>query len=740
MALNKDDPRSVGGYRLLDRLGAGGMGAVYRGRSRSGREVAVKVVHAQYAEDAVFRTRFRQEIAAARRVSGAFTAPVVDADPEAARPWMATQYVPGPSLAASIRDRGPLRGAELRGLALGLVEALREIHRAGVVHRDLKPANVLMAGDGPRVIDFGISRAAENHTLTETGQMIGTPPFMSPEQFTDARSVGPASDVFSLGALLAYAVTGRGPFDADSPYVTAFRVVNEEPDLEAVPAALREVVRRCLAKDPAHRPGLDELAGELARALPEPAPGDAPTVTLRDPAPAGEPAAPDAPAARAEARPGRRRRARALLAAATAAALALGLTAYLVLGPDQDGDDRRGRTASPSGAARWASPPEGWRPWQTTLHASAARGVVKARGFGLDGSGAAAQCVPSRGAVYCGGDAALPVRLDASTGATEWRADLVPPGTAAGGYDSAVLGVRDGVVLVRQTRYDEDMNVEDAGVVGLDEATGRKVWTRAAGGDHVEASFSSGLVLVPGRGRSLTAVSPRTGAERWTVELPAGQFCSFPETEQGLYVECMPDEEDADESLLLVLDPADGSVRRLRVPIASGVFGTVDGRPLLLTADEAESGDVFTEILLIDPETGARERIEPAGGGLRGAGTLREGTLWFTTPDGAVTAVSPRTGTVRWRTRTTLEQPGPAAPDPRTHTLYLASPAGRVAALDTRRGTLLWETHPRSEGAGLGGVTVSAVLPHEGTLVVTTPDGTVFGMDPGHPDREPVPG
>ncbi|NEY35204.1 protein kinase, partial [Streptomyces sp. PRKS01-65] len=285
MALNKDDPRSVGGYRLLDRLGAGGMGAVYRGRSRSGREVAVKVVHAQYAEDAVFRARFRQEIAAARRVSGAFTAPVVDADPEAPRPWMATQYVPGPSLAALVRDRGPLRGAELRRLALGLVEALREIHRAGVVHRDLKPANVLMAGDGPRVIDFGISRAAENHTLTETGQMIGTPPFMSPEQFTDAKSVGPASDVFSLGTLLAYAATGRGPFDAGSPYVTAFRVVSEEPDLQAVPAALREVVRGCLAKDPGQRPGLDELAGELARALPEQAPGDAPTVTLRrDPA------------------------------------------------------------------------------------------------------------------------------------------------------------------------------------------------------------------------------------------------------------------------------------------------------------------------------------------------------------------------------------------------------------------------------------------------------------------------
>ena len=286
MPLHKDDPKSVGGYKLVDRLGTGGMGIVYRGRSRSGRDVAVKVVHAQYAEDAVFRSRFRQEIEAVRKVSGAFTAPVVDADPEAVRPWMATQYVPGRSLADRIRDHGALSPAELRQLALGLVEALRDIHRAGVVHRDLKPANVLMAEDGPRVIDFGISRAAENHnTLTETGQMIGTPPFMSPEQFTDARTVGPASDVFSLGALLVFSATGRGPFDADSPYLTAFRVVHEAPVLDGVPQPLRAMLERCLAKETADRPELDELAKEFADALPEPDPGDPITVTLRADAP-----------------------------------------------------------------------------------------------------------------------------------------------------------------------------------------------------------------------------------------------------------------------------------------------------------------------------------------------------------------------------------------------------------------------------------------------------------------------
>ena len=281
MPLQKDDPKSIGGYKLVGRLGSGGMGIVYRGRTRSGREVAVKVVHAQYAEDAVFRARFRQEIESVRKVSGAFTAPVLDADPEAVRPWMATQYVPGPSLAALIRDQGPLKGTALRRLALGLVEALREIHRAGVVHRDLKPANVLMAQDGPRVIDFGISRAAENHnTLTETGQMIGTPPFMSPEQLTDARSVGPASDVFSVGALLVYTSTGRGPFDADSPYLTAYRVVHDAPVLDGVPEPLHALLERCLAKDPADRPGLDELAREFVAALPEKGADDQATVPL----------------------------------------------------------------------------------------------------------------------------------------------------------------------------------------------------------------------------------------------------------------------------------------------------------------------------------------------------------------------------------------------------------------------------------------------------------------------------
>ncbi|MFI6334336.1 endo alpha-1,4 polygalactosaminidase [Streptomyces sp. NPDC050535] len=259
MSLRPGDLESIGDYTLIDRLGSGGMGVVYLGRSISGRRVAVKVVHAQYAQDDEFRARFRQEIAAVRRVSGAFTAPVVDADPDAEQPWMATLYVPGRTLADVVSNDGPLHGGELYALALGLVEALRDIHRVGVVHRDLKPSNVLMAEDGPRVIDFGISHAVDNQALTVTGRLIGTPPFMSPEQFASPRDVTVASDVFSLGSLLVYAATGNRPFDGSSPYLTGYQVMYEAPALNEVREPLRSIAERCLDKDPGARPELAEL-------------------------------------------------------------------------------------------------------------------------------------------------------------------------------------------------------------------------------------------------------------------------------------------------------------------------------------------------------------------------------------------------------------------------------------------------------------------------------------------------
>ncbi|KUO11529.1 serine/threonine-protein kinase [Streptomyces sp. DSM 15324] len=263
--LGADEPRAVGPYRLLGRLGSGGMGRVYLGRSAGGRTVAVKIVHPHLALDDEFRTRFRREVEAARRVGGAWTAPVLDADPEAAVPWVATAYAAGPSLAAAVAAHGPLPEHTVRALGAGLAEALAAVHELGLVHRDVKPSNLLLTVDGPLLIDFGIARATDGTaSLTSTGVSVGSPGYMAPEQIL-GRGVSGASDVFSFGAVLAYAATGAPPFPGDSSAALLYKVVHEEPALgELAPGLLREVVEDCLAKDPADRPAPGELARRLA--------------------------------------------------------------------------------------------------------------------------------------------------------------------------------------------------------------------------------------------------------------------------------------------------------------------------------------------------------------------------------------------------------------------------------------------------------------------------------------------
>jgi eukaryotic-like serine/threonine-protein kinase len=260
--LQPGDPRKVGPYWLLGPLGNGGMGRVYLGRSPGGRLVAVKVIRTELAGQAEFRNRFAREVAAARTVSGLFTAAVVDADVGAPVPWLATAYVPGLSLADTITRHGSLPATSVLALAAGLAEGLAAIHAAGIVHRDLKPSNVLLAEDGPRIIDFGISRAAETTMLTGTGAVFGSPSFMSPEQARGQR-VGPPSDVFSLGSVLSFAATGHGPFGTGSSTTLLYRVVFTPPDTSGLPAALRPLVERCLAKDPERRPSTAQILAEL---------------------------------------------------------------------------------------------------------------------------------------------------------------------------------------------------------------------------------------------------------------------------------------------------------------------------------------------------------------------------------------------------------------------------------------------------------------------------------------------
>jgi serine/threonine protein kinase len=247
--LRSGDPSRVGDYVLLSRLGAGGMGEVFLGRSPGGRPVAVKLIHPVYAADGDFRRRFKLEVEAARRVGGFHTAPVVDAEPDADRPWMATAYVAGPSLAEVLSDHGPLPAGTLRVLGAGLADALKAIHKEGLIHRDLKPSNILLAADGPRVIDFGIARAVDASGATAR---VGTPGFMSPELLT-GQDLTPAGDVFALGLVLAHAA-GVKPFGEGPMEALNYRIVHQDPDLTGLDHGLAEVVRACLAKDPADRP------------------------------------------------------------------------------------------------------------------------------------------------------------------------------------------------------------------------------------------------------------------------------------------------------------------------------------------------------------------------------------------------------------------------------------------------------------------------------------------------------
>jgi serine/threonine protein kinase len=262
--LRRWDPEQIGGYTLIGRLGAGAMGQVYLGVSAAGRLVAVKTIKIELAEEPDFRTRFGQEVAAARRVSGAFTAAVVAADPEADVPWLATAYVPAPTLSTLVRTCGPLPVPAVRWLGAGCAEALESIHGTGLVHRDLKPSNVLVAPDGPRVIDFGVARAAERIQLTVTRGAVGTPAYMAPEQARDTRQATVASDVFSLGATLLFAATGHAPYQGETVMDLLVRLATEPPDLTGLPPELADVVRPCLERDPRKRPTSAAVLAHLA--------------------------------------------------------------------------------------------------------------------------------------------------------------------------------------------------------------------------------------------------------------------------------------------------------------------------------------------------------------------------------------------------------------------------------------------------------------------------------------------
>ncbi|MEW2493176.1 serine/threonine-protein kinase [Streptomyces nodosus] len=714
--LNTGDPESIGGYTLLGRLGAGGMGVVYLGVSASGRQVAVKLVRGPYAQEEEFRTRFRQEIAAARRVSGAFTAPVVDADPDADRPWMATLYVPGLNLAEVIEKNGPLSQRELRALGLGLAEALRDIHRVGLVHRDLKPGNVLMTEDGPRVIDFGISRASDSQNLTTTGRMIGTPPFMSPEQLAAPRDVTPASDVFSLGSLLVFAAVGNGPFDADSPYITGYQVVHGTPDLDGVPEALLGIVERCLDKDPAARPELTDLH-RMLQALPEsdaigsPETGQSAQPRRRPAAPSATTTAAGAPAdadTGAGTGTGKRRRARMLLtglgAALAVGGLCVGAGVYMT------GSD----TTASDATARAASLPDGWRPWRTKLR-------YDVTGVPLDYSNPG--CVAERSALFCGGRGFTTAKVDAASGRTLWRTGTRPQGAQP-------IGVRDGLVYVYEEPDDTARRV-----VALDAGTGHRRWQRDINQAEKAVLYDGGLLTLSPDSSWFVAYGP-SGKELWRAP-SLDEYCT-PTALGGVpYALCSEGTEPGQAPVdLMKLEP--GSVAETAtLPKKAEALGAVGGEPLFLapqTAKEVyEAGyeRPYNALLRVAPDTGRIRRI-PLAHPLTGAATLVDGVVYFVRSDGSVTAVSADSGTQLWQKVTDVESLSAPAVSATYKRVYFSNRFGRLLALDSRTGTEIWRTSALDDPGDKAQDYPPRVLLVKDAIVATAGD-TAFSRSPDGP-------
>ncbi|MFE5080144.1 protein kinase domain-containing protein [Streptomyces mirabilis] len=710
--LSTGDPESIGGYTLLGRLGAGGMGVVYLGVSASGRQVAVKLVHGPYAQEEEFRTRFRQEIEAARRVSGAFTAPVVDADPDADRPWMATLYVPGLNLAEVVEKNGPLSQRELRALGLGLTEALRDIQRAGLVHRDLKPRNVLMTEDGPRVIDFGISRASDHQSLTTTGRMIGTPPFMSPEQLASPRDVTPASDVFSLGSLLVFAAVGTGPFDADSPYITGYQVVHGTPDLGGVPEALLSIVERCLDKDPAARPELTDIH-RMLQALPESdATGSPKTGQSAKPQhlPTSRSAATTSAGAATGIGTGKRRRARMLLTGLGAVLAVTGLG----IGVGVFVSDSDTATATATATARAASLPAGWRPWQTEL-----RYDVKGVPLDYDTPG----CVTEGSALFCGGTGFTAARIDAASGRTLWRTGTRPQGAQP-------IGVRDGLVYMYEEPDDKTRRV-----VALDAGTGHRRWQRDTNPSEEAVLYDGGLLTMSPDYSSFVAYGP-SGKELWRAP-SLDEYCT-PSALGGVpYALCSEGNEPGQAPVELMKLGPGSLTETATLPKKAEALGAVGGQPLFLAPQTAkdvyESGyeRPYNALLRVASDTGQVRRI-PLAHPLTGAATLVDGVVYFVRSDGSVTAVSADSGKQLWQKTTDMESLSAPAVSATYKRVYFSNRFGRLLALDSRTGAEVWRTSALDHPGDKVQSYPPRVLLVKDAIVATAGD-TAFSRSPDGP-------
>jgi outer membrane protein assembly factor BamB/serine/threonine protein kinase len=700
--LTAGDPRRVGRYRIVARLGAGGMGQVYLGRSPGGRAVAVKVVRPELAQDPDFRRRFAREVAAARRVNGVFTAGVVDADAEGTPAWLATSYVPGMSLGEAVSAHGRWPAEPVRALGAALAEALEAIHGAGVIHRDLKPSNVLLAADGPRVIDFGISVVGGASALTSTGMVVGTPGFMAPEQVVGG-PVGPACDVFALGAVLAYTATGTPPYGTGPAHAVNFRAVYEEPDLTAVPPVLRDLVESCLAKEAALRPCLPELLEQLTDVD-----GDDPVtaLSLADtnwlPAPV--------------ARNLRTRLSAQVPAAASPAAVAAPPESESQAEPEfqlePESQPEPSALAEPTEQSSPSAPPETtatvtlkpaaasapapFRPSRRHLLLAAA-GVTAAAGvsaalaataerYDTDShppSGTAGKTTSkwtvslpqditgqptlAGGLVYAVTKGGPLWALDAATGTQQWTA-VIESGTDAPG-----LAVTGGTAYLAGARS----------VRALDAATGRRTWSFSAASElNGRLRVADGTVYTGGD-LAAYAIDAASGTQRWKLRRQDSLAGDPPIADGMTYI--------AARGTVYAVDAATG--KRRWTFVADGDLGTsptlVRGLLVLggLRWDNESRGQLAT-LYALDPATGrARWKIRTphglrsltAAGGLIYAGVLQD----------AVYALDVGTGRQRWSFRTgNFDNMDPVVAG---DTVYVGRQGNHLTALDAVTGTKRWD-------------------------------------------------
>ncbi|MFF2194858.1 protein kinase [Streptomyces sp. NPDC058157] len=651
------------------RIGAGGMGVVYLALSPSGRHVALKVIRQEFAYDGDYRARFRHEIQAARRVSGAFTAPVVGADAEADPPWMATQYFDAPTLSEQVGKEGPLGEEAIWQLGRGLAEALRDIHRAELVHRDLKPSNVLLTDDGPRVIDFGVARVLNATPLTRSGSIFGTISFMAPEQLSTPHQVGTAADVFALGGVLAYAATGRGPFDGGTgtpPIAVAMKIVQDEPDIDGMPSPLRAVVGQCLHKDPAERPSPAELLTLLHGS------GAGTAGPLPGPPKRG------APRDEVHGRTRRPSRRTSLLAAGVVLAGAA-VPVVWAIGP---GGDRGGAKVTPPASAsqRPAGPavepvaalrPQGWALWQKNSTDPDRK------------PGQHPQCSGAGDILLCSTNGTVE-RIDKTSGQVVWH------------------GSGDVVELAQETVLVSGK--DRSKLTGLDAKTGKQLWSAAmspsAGYVHVHAST---VVLMNGSG--IERRDLRTGKVVATRSMTGMEWYLF---------------EGEDGTLLLLDRSSDGKVFTTSIaaldPVTlatARVVTTLEGFTETLAADrnslsflvnvmDAQGRNRVGQTLVRVTVADGRISRVPLQDTPSANAFVQGNTLYLSRADGKLASYDMSTARQTWTAETGSDSPSlPVVADGR---LYSLADNGRITCVEVATGKVLWQSAARRDlNAPIGG-------------------------------------